>query len=209
MFLWPFNVRQKIHAAEFIDMIHICKLPIRVPTAYQQLQYECSVLNHSFSFWRQWQCIIVLSWQLGIVMELSICTHKQMQNWLTLHNISWIVRFLFGNADEHEWSIIREQMCCRILHTLKISSSYKWSNAFSISISSIFLYEHLIIPHTLLSLFSGPGKCLENFKFNTFSHLDHVWWLISAGDNFTEGDWTWVICKSKYSSYDCEMCSGL
>lgn len=54
---------------------------------------ECSV-EPLFSFWRQLQCIIVLSWQQGMVMELSSCTHMQMRKWLTLHNTPWMVRSL-------------------------------------------------------------------------------------------------------------------
>ncbi len=83
---------------------------------------ECSV-EPLFSFWRQLQCIIVLSWQQGIVMELSSCTHMQMKKWLTLHNTPWMVRSLFGNADEHGPSLIREQTYRRILHTLEIPSN--------------------------------------------------------------------------------------
>lgn len=184
-------------------MIHICMLPICVyPLHFNHC--DCSL----FSFWRQWQCIIALSWQQGIVMELSSCTHEQMQNWLTLHNMSWIVRFLLGNADEHKSSLIGEQTYCRILRTLKISSSYKQSNAFSGWSSRA--------PHYATYTLSWPANFSEIL---TLIHLPTlivcVTWFPSV---FQQWDVLWVVLhreiecgliwKSKCLPYDRKMWNG-
>lgn len=104
------------------------ELSVSVPNAFQYLWMLSA--EPLLSFWKQLQCITVLSWQQGIVMELSSCTHKRKQNWLTLHNAPWVVGSLFGNADEHGMSLIREQTFCRTLNNLEIPSFYKWSTAF-------------------------------------------------------------------------------
>lgn len=151
------------------DMICIILSPSScvpsAPNAFQQL-WIFSVQPLLYF----WQSIIVLSWQQGIVMELSSCTHKQMQNWLTLHNAPWIVLSLslFGNADENGTSVIREQTYCRILHALEIVSSSKWRNTF------------ICAPYHTLHF--CPRQMLSNLIFNTFSRPDNVCWHSTRND---------------------------
>lgn len=179
MLLWWFAVRENRlcwidwHTCTFASCQHLT-------TAYQQLQYSVNA--------QRWTSLFLLK---AMAMYNSVAmttgysdgikyphTHKQMQNWLTLHNTAWIVRFLFGNADERESSIAAEDTRCRA------RCNHPTTDAMLLS-----FFTSTFVNYTDTFTFTFQGQKYFNFQLNTFSHL------VFAGDKLTEGGWMWVAVK--------------